>query len=315
MKLFLKILKWFGITILTITGVLLLTVGLLNVLKFAIYSEYYSIREKVCDNPGLNDGFIPQGIATLNDKDIIITSGYMNDKTNSRIYVTDLSNNSYYLKLMKNGSDFKGHCGGISSHNDKVYIASGSKIYVIDLNKILSSSNGDELDVGEGIEVNNSASYIYAGNNYLYVGEFSYAEKGYVTNHEHKTNDGIYYAICSAYSYDDLTTPKIIYSIRDKVQGFVITDNGSIVLSTSFGLNDSYYYVYSKENIRLSETLIDNTTTYVLDNYLKKIKAPAMSEDLSYKNGIVYSLTESACNKYIFGKLFGANYLFSMKID
>lgn len=315
MKLFLKILKWLGITVLTLTGLLLLTIGVLNVVKFALYSDYYSIREKVCENPGLDDGFIPQGIATLDDKDIIITSGYMNDKSNSRIYVTDLENNCYYLKLIKNGEVFKGHCGGIASHEDKVYIASESKIYTVDLNTILSSTNEQELEVGDGIKVNNSASYVFAGSDYLYVGEFSYEEKGYKTDHEFNTNDGTYTAICTGYSYDDLTTPKVIYSIRDKVQGFALTSNGTIVLSTSWGLSDSIYYVYSKENIRLSDTQIDNTQTYVLDNYLKKIKAPAMSEDLSYKNGRVYSLTESACKKYMFGKLFGANYIFSMKID
>ncbi len=31
-----------------------------------------------------------------------------------------------------------------------------------------------------------------------------------------------------------------------------------------------------------------------------------MSEDLDYKDGKVYTLTESASNKYIFGKLFNA---------
>ena len=40
-----------------------------------------------------------------------------------------------------------------------------------------------------------------------------------------------------------------------------------------------------------------------------------MSEDLSYYNGKAYTLTESACNKYILGKFFFAYDIFSLEIE
>lgn len=39
-----------------------------------------------------------------------------------------------------------------------------------------------------------------------------------------------------------------------------------------------------------------------------------MSEDLDYTNGKVLTLTESASNKYIFGKLFFATHIDALEI-
>ena len=88
-------------------------------------------------------------------------------------------------------------------------------------------------------------------------------------------------------------------------QGFCVTDNGDIVLSTSWAVADSLFYVYRAENIKQEGTYKD-VPLYVLGNEDQIIKAPAMSEDLSFSNGKVYTMFESACDKYIFGKLFFA---------
>ena len=74
--------------------------------------------------------------------------------------------------------------------------------------------------------------------------------------------------------------------------------------------NDSYHdYAHIPH---AQDKIIDSKETYLgaplykLDSYSKKVKGPAMSEDLDYNDGKVYTLTESASNKYIFGKLFNA---------
>mgnify|MGYP003319314066 CR=1 FL=1 len=137
-----------------------------------------------------------------------------------------------------------------------------------------------------------------------------------------ETNDGIYSGICSVYSLDDLETPLWVYSLRNKVQGFCVTDNGTIVLSTSQSFYSSEYYIYNKENIRKSEKEYvyeeENNKSlplYILDNPSNVIKGTCMSEDLSYYNGKVFTLTESACNKYILGKFFFAFDIFSLEIE
>ena len=288
--------------------------GGLNIAKFAIYSEYYSINENVCKNPGLNDGFVCQGVAANEANNVFIVSGYMKDHSASRLYITDKNNESYFVSLSTNGKAFKGHAGGVATTGDNIYLASGDTIYTFSLSEVLNSENGAIIDIGGGIEVNNQASFVYTDETHLYVGEFHDGEN-YITEHPYQTNDGKYYAIISRYPLNDLTTPNKIYSIRNKVQGACFTPDGKVVLSTSYGLTSSVFYVYNEADAVDSGQTLDGAPVYYLNNCLNEIKGPAMSEDLDYYDGKVITLFESACNKYIFGKFFFANKIVSLDIN
>jgi len=288
--------------------------GGLNIAKFAIYSEYYSINENVCKNPGLNDGFVCQGIAANEANNVFIVSGYMKDHSASRLYITDKNNESYFVSLSSNGKAFKGHAGGVATTGDNIYLASGDTIYTFSLSEVLNSENGAIIDIGEGTEVNNQASFVYTDETHLYVGEFHDGEN-YITEHPYQTNDGKYYAIISRYPLNDLTTPNKIYSIRNKVQGACFTPDGKVVLSTSYGLTSSVFYVYNEADAVDSGQTLDGAPVYYLNNCLNEIKGPAMSEDLDYYDGKVITLFESACDKYIFGKFFFANKIVSLDIN
>lgn len=289
-----------------ISLVLIVIVGL-NVVKFIMYSDYYGVEESLCKNPGLSDGFVCQGVAISEEKEVVLVSGYMTDKTkNSRIYITDFNNKSYYVNLERNGEIYTGHTGGIAVTKDNVYIACSSKIFTVSLTEILSKNNGETIEIGSGQAVNNSASFVYSDDNYIYVGEFHNGAK-YITDHPYLTSEGMYYAIVTKYAITDLTKPLKIYSIRNEVQGICFTPDGKVIVSTSYGLADSHYYIYNESEATKSSEVLDGAPVYYLDNYQYKLKAPAMSEDLDYYNGKVVTLTESASNKYIFGKLFFAN--------
>ena len=43
------------------------------------------------------------------------------------------------------------------------------------------------------------------------------------------------------------------------------------------------------------------------------VEAPPMSEEIVYLDGKIWIMNESACNKYIFGKLTTGNYLYSVE--
>ena len=289
-----------------ILALVILVLGVLNVAKFMIYSEYYSAKDNLCKNPGLSDGFVCQGICSVDGTDKILVSGYMKDKTPSRIYVTDTDNDSYYVELSRSGKEFTGHAGGISMNGDTVYIANGSRLYSFPLTALLDASEGQTVEIGEGVEVNNSASFCYADDKYVYVGEFHDGGK-YVTEHPYETAEGTHYAIVSRYTHDDLTAPDKIYSIRDKVQGICFTPDGKVVMSTSYGLTDSHYYVYNESDARDSGEVLDGAPVYYLEECQKDAKGPAMAEGLDYLDGKIITLTESASDKYIFGKFFFAN--------
>lgn len=306
-----KILKIILIILGSILSLIIIALLGLNILKFAIYSDYYNYSENVCKNPGLNDGYVPQGIAVSDEDDLIITSGYMTDKEASRIYITNSKNEARYVELYKNGKIFTGHVGGVALSGDTIYLSNSKKIYEINLEDIL---NSDKVEIGDGVKVNNNASFVFADDNYIYTGEFHDGGK-YVTEHEIKNDIDTYYAICSVYDKNDLSKPLRIYSIPNNAQGFCVTKNGTIVISTSRGLSSSKYYIYNKDDIKKADYQYEGVDLYILNNPTSTISGPAMSEDLSYANDKVYCLTESACNKYIFGKFFFAFNIYAFDID
>ena len=208
--------KIFLIAIISIIAIVILAWGGLNIAKFPIYSEYYSIESNVCQNPGLSDGFVCQGITVSEANERIFVSGYMKDNSASRIYITDYNSKSYYVQLTEeNGDDFKGHVGGIATTDNTVYIADDNYIYTVELSSLLNANNGDRINIKKTVEVNNAASFVYSDENYLYVGEFHDGGK-YVTEHPYQTDDGLFHAIVSRYDINDLSAPNKIYSISTK---------------------------------------------------------------------------------------------------
>ena len=291
----------------------LLTLGVLNIAKFVLYADYYGIKTDVCTNPGLSDGFACQGICADEASERILVSGYMADHSASRIYVTDEKNQSYYVTLTQSGKAFTGHVGGIALHGNTVYLANDGRLHLLSLQALLTAEDGSSVDVGTGIEVNNQASFAYANDQYVYVGEFHNGD-AYVTDHPYNTPDGMNYAIVSRYTHGDLTRPDRIYSIRNEVQGFCVTPDGQMVLSTSYGLADSHYYIYDESKAMESGELLDGVPVYYLINCEKEIKGPAMAEGLAWYDGKVITLTESASNKYIFGKFFFADKIVALDL-
>lgn len=71
-----KILKYLLLFIICLF--LFVVIGV-NILKYPYYHNYYSILTKLGRNPGLNEGFVPQGITFFNNH--FITTGYMGTKT------------------------------------------------------------------------------------------------------------------------------------------------------------------------------------------------------------------------------------------
>jgi broad specificity phosphatase PhoE len=72
--------------------------------------------------------------------------------------------------------------------------------------------------------------------------------------------------------------------------------------------------VYNEADARESGETLDGAPVYYLEDCLRDIKGPAMAEGLDYLDGRVITLTESASDKYIFGKLFFANKIVSLEI-
>lgn len=306
MKIAKMIAKICAAALLAALGLAVAAVVGLNVAKFALYREYYAAESALCKNPGLNDGFICQGIAAVENADRILVSGYMQDKQPSRIYITTRDSETTYVTLHCDGKPYTGHAGGLAVSGDMAYIANGSKIYAFPLADVLSAPNGGSVNIGQGTKVNNKASFLYTDDAYLYVGSFMQPDMTPVAEHVFDADEGTHTAICSVYPIDDLSAPVRVYSIRDEVQGACFLPDGAVVFSTSYGLSSSVYAIYDLDDARDSGRTLDGAPVYILDRAVREISGPAMAEGMDAYDGRIITLTESASNKYLFGKLFFA---------
>ena len=311
-KSIIKFTKKFFFIISFIFAIIITILSSLNIIKYPLYKDYYSNLTKLCKNPGLNEDYIPQGITFFDNK--IITVGYMKNQTNSRIYVIDSkTNEEKYFKLISNGKDLLGHTGGIQYLNGFLYLADeGTGIYKIPINS-LNKNSSTTIDIGTPTKVNSNSSFVFGRDNYLYVGEF-HRNADYECTNIIEHNGKINYAIVEKYNVNDFTTPVEIYSIPDQIQGFCIKNDGTIILSSSWGISSSKFYIYEPKNVIKTRQSYNNSEVYFLDEPTKTIKAPAMSEDLDiiFENDnseTILTMFESASNKYFFGKFFFATYI------
>ncbi|MBO5401343.1 MAG: hypothetical protein J6A14_05880 [Spirochaetaceae bacterium] len=306
--------KFFCVLVGFVLALVLLVLLGLNLFKFGYYNEYFSLLSKEAKNPGLSENFVPQGITHCDN--LFVTVGYMADDTNSRIYTVDyITGEVKHFPLISDGRSFVGHTGGIQYSNGYFYLANeGNSLYKFTAASVYQK-NGTKIEIGLPIKLNSNTSFVYGKENYLYVGEF-HKNPEYPCTNEISYNGQTHYAIVEKYDISDLSKPLAVYSIPELVQGFCVKSDGTIVLSTSWSVNSSKFYIYEPEKIVKTGTSYNGADLYFLTEPSKTVKAPAMSEDLDIisiqNHEKVRTMFESACNKYVFGKFFFANYIASL---
>ncbi|MBR5126307.1 MAG: hypothetical protein IKU68_06190, partial [Oscillospiraceae bacterium] len=149
---------------------------------------------------------------------------------------------------------------------------------------------------------------------YLFAGNFYIAEHYETPDHHRITtpagdqNTSLITVFRADESFEFGIDPAAVAAISapDKVQGMCFTEEG-IVLSISWSLTDSnlLFYAYDDQRVGQVEVLAGEVPLYYLDsaNLVHTAVLPPMSEELVYRDGRVEVMCESACNKYIFGKL------------
>jgi hypothetical protein len=333
-----KILKIALIAILSLVGLFLLALLTIHLITPLVYDDFFSNSEQEYATPGLGDGAVPQGYTYIEEKGLYLMCAYMTNGDASRIYITkegDEKNSTYVRLVDANGNDYTGHTGGITSDGKYVWLANDgdgddNKVWVMSLDEILGAKNGDSIKLTASFKPENRSAYCLVDGEYLWVGEFRDPEK-YLTDATHEfdvAGDVNNYAIICAYRIDQSSenglasdTPEMIVSVRDLTQGFVRTDRGEFVLSTSYGLSSSVMYIYENvlEGEADSKLTVNGTDVPVWyldeDSLVKSVEMPPMSEEMVYKDGRIYVLFESACHKYIFGNFTRGVHIYSYKAD
>jgi len=305
--------------------------GVIRLVDFCMYADFYVHAKAAFAMPGTASGYVGQGFDYLEDEDAFLTCGYSSKGGKaSMVYYIDSNGKSHKTELLnENGSNYTGHTGGIAHYDGYVYITGDDGLDVFNLEdfteKRATATQIGEVSVPEG----HDPAFVTVHDGYLYEGDF-YREGNYETpdNERITTPSGdnntaiiyayklnsLLYALNCGVSY----SPEKAYSIRGLVQGVTFTED-KIVLSTSWGMSASHLYFYdipteSSDSISLS--LLNKVPLYYLDgsNLTDDVKAPPMSEEMVYHDGRLYIMTESASNKYIFGKLTSGLFVRAYKV-
>lgn len=329
-----KVLKIIGKILLIIIIVLGLVIGGFNLYIKISTSAFQKTAEKEFTIPGLGDGFVPQGITLDENTGYYLISGYMSNGSASRIYLVDPETNDFSyvsLKTQKGEPDMT-HGGGIAVYGRFVLVTSDES--ALNIYRLSDVTNTDLTEVAPFsiFSVENGPANLYVSGDTLYVGEF-YIADAYETpeSHHFETDTGEkQQAIMLMYDAGEVirsisrsgveVLPTAAYAITDQVQGICILKGGQLCLSTSWGVQISHVKIYddpiktnltSDNSYKLSNG--EEIPLYYLDsdNLLVDYKLPQMAEELYVQGDKVLIMCEAASNKYIFGKLTGAQKCYS----
>ncbi len=299
----------------------------------ATYPVYSKIAKQEFEIPGLNEGFVPQGMCFVEEQNIWLITGYMGQENlNSRIYVVNPENQQqekYFYITNTSENMIKSHFCGIANYGDVVWLATEGYILKMNLQDIIDVENEGFVNIVSEFDTKTGADFIFANEKYLWVGDFY--RDGYSSlpsSHTVKINDleinkaiALQFEININETNGFNETPILALSIPNQVQGFSQTNNGEIILSTSYSIPNSVIYVYGQSVVlEDKETLSLEFGEIPLkvccqENLIKKIEAPAMSEGIDIVDNRVYILYESACNKYKFFNRTRINHVNSIVLE
>lgn len=307
-----KALKIFGKVLLYTAVAVVLILLLLRLGVTVWYFDYFNHTQSEFLIPGLGDNWVPQGFDYLEEEDTYLFCGYMSDGTASRVYVRDGAGDEYYVNLhYSDGTAYTKHAGGLCHNGQYVYIAGDDGVDVFSLTDILEGRDAKKLGK---IVLGHDMAYCSFYNGYLLAGNFYHPET-YETPAHHRITTPAGNAntsLITIFKADEAAefgidpVPVAAISAPEKVQGICFTSETEIVLSTSYSLGSSHLYYHRIDPVRRGEVtacgvevpLIYLDSTTLTDT----VTFPPMSEELVYRDGRVYILCESACNKYIYGK-------------
>ncbi len=308
-----------------------ITIGIIATLSIALYTYVHKSCEvffsRVKDSfliPGIREDFDPQDMVHIPNTDLWIFSGYMGNDLPSPIYVG--TKDGAYKKLVIQQPDdalYKGHGAAVAINGNYLYLTSANGCYVLALNDVLNAADGDVIRAQGKRDLGIFPAFMTIDNNKLFIGEF-YHPFFYDTplSHHFTTPDGTAnFALMYEYELDEQApfgigeSPVRVYSIPENVQGFCVDAEGRFIFSTSFGVTPSHLLIYDPAKLVQSkylstfDTKAGEAPLYFVDEeaLIEDVLAPPLAEGISLKDDLVYVPSEASANRYVFGKLYGAD--------
>lgn len=328
--------KLIVIVSIVLASILLILFGARLYFRLPVYG-YYRASEKGFKIPGLSDGFVAQGL-DYDGQGYFWITGYMNDGSASPVYIVEKETGELVKTLYlanEDGSAYTGHAGGIAVTLDYVYIAGSEDhcVYAFRSQDMVRADDDAAVKAAGSIPTKVSdedylqPACLYIENGYLFVLEF-YRDVDYPTPDSHKLttpSGALNQALAVVYELEEDglfgvdPTPDFAISLPDQVQGMCMEDD-RVYLSTSWGTSFSHIYEYRWSEVvkQKSEITFLGTTMplyyFEVGNLVNDYKIPPMSEEIVMVDGKLYTMCESASNKYIFGKLTSSQWCYATNL-
>ena len=280
-------------------------------------SEFYSMAEPDFVVPGMQQAFVPQGIAYRKDTNQFYVSEYLPFGT-SRLPVVDAQTGemvAQYRMRYANGNPHTGHMSGVALSEKNLYLVNGTKAaQIIPLSTIDAADPDGVLQVDREIKLSTGAecknSYAEISDGYLWIG--NYYRAGH-KNHSKKASEN-YNVLIRGYKLDakeadGLDTqykidspdtdylPAALYALESEsmIQG--MTSAGKyIITATSYTKSTSDINVYdiSKQTQPDGYITIGETQIPVYKLKLEKsVKTMEHVEEVCVVDGYLYVIYES----------------------
>ncbi|MEC4183991.1 hypothetical protein VJ918_04135 [Adlercreutzia sp. R21] len=322
-------LKVVGIVVLAAAALVAAVVIGLNIYVRTAFAPFFAEAEPVFAIPGVQEGFICQDLDHLEADDCWLFSGYVTGDGPSPLYRRDADGTVACLQVENpDGTPYVGHGSAITSAGAYAYLACEGGYLVLDAEEVGSVSDGGTVSAISRVDVDFSPAFMNIEGDQMLLGNFYYPGD-YETPAAHRitTPDGAENpAVVYAFPLDPnapfgvASQPARVYSIPGMIQGVCTTDDGRLVLSQSYGIATSHLLAYDTA-LLVQDGVFSvggrEVPLYCLDgrSLVEDVQAPPMTEGIESYEGRVYVSEESASNKYLFGKLYGAGMVYALSMN
>lgn len=310
-----------------VVGLVIVAVVAVNIYMRATYGRFYQEAREEFPIPGTGAGFVVQDLDHMEGRDLWLFSGYMADGSPSPVYrrAADGSVSRIFVDL-PDGTPYDGHGGGITSDAAYVFLTCDGGYLAFDASEIADAQDGtsvralgrQDLDFSPAF-LNIEGDTLYTGN-FHYPGKYDTPDEHHITTPDGSENPAVMYAYPKAVTdFGYAAQAQYAFSIPTKVQGMCITPSGRLVLSTSWGTDASHLLSYDMASLVDEGSFIADgrdVPLYYLDSnaLVDDLAMPPMSEGIELLDGRVYVTDEAASSKYLFGRLYGFDDVYSIEL-
>lgn len=299
----------------------------INAFVFFSYPAFFAEAQRAFSIPGIESGFVPQDIDLLDEQGCWLFSGYAAEGGPSPVYVLDAegATRRFFIEDV-DGTPYAGHGSAITSTDSHVYLACEGGYLVLEAAGLSAAADGATVRALGKVDLDFSPAFMNIEDDCLYAGNF-YHPGSYETDamfHVQTPSGSMNRSVIYLFQADPNSTwgfsevPANAYSIPDRIQGVAMRGN-TLLLSQSYGLASSHILAFdlgTMTTVQEFQTSLGAVPLTVLDEGLATLDLalPPMSEGIESHEGRLYVSFESASNKYVFGKLYGAGAVYSLPL-